>query len=109
MAHDGVAPGAGGHRPKDERKLAQRFARLRTKAQQEPAAVSGEAQRLLRRVQAEIGPLAVVLQREQEAAQVPRDFADDHGVNGLLATCLARRGRWGRATRTAALRRSPGS
>ena len=84
LAHEGVAPRAAGHRPTDERNLALRFDRLRTKARHHPADLSGEAQRLLRRVQAEIGPLAVVLQREQEAAQVSKDFADDHGVNGLL-------------------------
>ena len=66
-----------------ERNVARRFARLQGKTRNGPQYVSAEAKRLLRRIEAELVPLAVVLQREQAAALVSQSFSRRHGVNEL--------------------------
>jgi hypothetical protein len=63
-----------------EHNLARRVGRLQARAGWSLVTVSEDAHRFLRRIQAESKPLMVVLQREQEAAQVFLEFARRHGV-----------------------------
>ncbi|CAK0880981.1 unnamed protein product [Prorocentrum cordatum] len=65
----------------DEKNVARRFERLRDRAQGDPDSVTAEAHRLLRRIPAEIGPLALVLERQQEAERESADFARRHEVD----------------------------
>ena len=83
LAHEGAAPNGGGRRPAHERSLARKCARFEKKVRDRPDAVSGEGQRLLRRIHAEAAPLMGILQREQAAAQTSRDFVRRHQVEGL--------------------------
>ena len=75
LAHNGSMPKKSNAVTAVERQVARRFAKLRTRAQREPAAEPGEVQRLLRRVLAESAPLKAVLRAEKSAAQKYRAFA----------------------------------
>ena len=81
LANEGRLPRDSRHGPAHERNLGQKLARLQDRAQQRPASVTPESHRLLRRILAEAAPLALVLQRQLEAARESADFARRHGVN----------------------------
>ena len=83
MAHAGYPPRDAGGRTGPKRRIAKRFAWLQATIRNRPEYGTAEAQRLLRRIQAELVALPVVLQREQAAAQVSQSFSRRHGVDDL--------------------------
>lgn len=81
LVNEGRLPRSAGHAPTREHDIGRKFARLQARAQNRPASVSAESHWLLRRIQAEAGPLALVLQRQLDAERESADFARRHRVN----------------------------